>query len=314
MSHRVFVEIPTWLGDAVMSTPAIENLVQSYGDIKLTLFGSFVSTRALQKHPNVEKVIVDESKKSGNRFFNLYKIAKSAGRFDLALSFRRQLSSRFLLFCLDAKKKAVYERVGKKKQHQVQHYVDFVNRVLGTDAQAKSLQLYYPKYHYDKPTLGINPGATYGSAKRWYPQRFAQVAKAFSSSYDIVIFGAPKEVAMAQDVAKELDSLGVKNYTDLSGKTDIAQLIEHIGGLSLFITNDSGPMHIAAAYKVPTAAIFGPTKHDETSQWQNPKSAIVRKELECVPCMKRVCPLGTHECMRNIEAKEVIEKVSEVLK
>lgn len=71
-------------------------------------------------------------------------------------------------------------------------------------------------------------------------------------------------------------------------------------------------MHIAAAYSVPTVSIFGPTKHIETSQWMNQKSKIVRHDIECAPCMKRECPLGHHECMKSIEAQEVIEAVKEL--
>jgi heptosyltransferase-2 len=89
-------------------------------------------------------------------------------------------------------------------------------------------------------------------------------------------------------------------------------LCSKIGGLNLFITNDSGSMHIAGAYKVPTVSIFGPTKHLETSQWRNPNSAIVRKELECSPCMKRNCPIKTHECMKSITEEDVLKEVEKI--
>ena len=71
-------------------------------------------------------------------------------------------------------------------------------------------------------------------------------------------------------------------------------------------------MHVAAAYQVPTVAIFGPTKHKETSQWKNKKSKIVRLDMDCAPCMKRECPLKHHECMKNITAQEVIQAVREL--
>jgi len=106
---------------------------------------------------------------------------------------------------------------------------------------------------------------------------------------------------------------GIKNVINLAGKTSIAKLVSHIAGLDLFITGDSGPMHIAAAYKVPTVAIFGPTKHKETCQWKNPKSLIVRKELECSPCMKRTCPIKTHECMKEITSKDVLKVVEKIM-
>ena len=80
--------------------------------------------------------------------------------------------------------------------------------------------------------------------------------------------------------------------------------------LYLFITGDSGPMHLAAAFQVPTVAIFGPTKDNETSQWMNEKSTIVKMHLECQPCMKRTCPLKHHNCMRQVQASDVIGAVN----
>jgi heptosyltransferase-2 len=108
--------------------------------------------------------------------------------------------------------------------------------------------------------------------------------------------------------------MGITNYLNLAGKTNIKELCSRIGGLDIFITNDSGPMHVAAAYQVPTVAIFGPTRHFETCQWKNEKSVIVRRDdVPCAPCMKRTCPLKHHECMTKIEAHDVIKAVKEIL-
>ncbi len=68
-------------------------------------------------------------------------------------------------------------------------------------------------------------------------------------------------------------------------------------------------MHVAAAYQVPTVAIFGPTRYKETSQWMNEKSRLIRHEMDCSPCMKRECPLGHHDCMNSITSIEVIKAV-----
>ncbi len=98
MINKIFIEIPTWLGDAIMTTPAIENIIKEYPNAKITMLGSYVSTQALGKIPNVEKVIVDNSKKDGNRYINLIKLAKSIGKVDLAISFRRSFSSKLMMF------------------------------------------------------------------------------------------------------------------------------------------------------------------------------------------------------------------------
>ena len=157
--------------------------------------------------------------------------------------------------------------------------------------------------------LGINPGASYGSAKRWYPKEFADVAIDLSSQYDIIIFGGPDEKDIAKDIEKYLIEKGIDNYKNLAAKITINELINQISNLDLFITGDSGPMHLAAAFQIPTVAIFGPTKDNETSQWMNEKSMIVKKNLECQPCMKRTCPLKHHNCMKMVVASDVLRAV-----
>ncbi|MCT7537948.1 glycosyltransferase family 9 protein [Aliarcobacter butzleri] len=309
MIKEIFIEIPSWLGDAIMATPAIENLIKTYPDAQITLLGSFVSTQAFQGYPNIKKVIVDDTKKSGNRYKNLISLAKSIGRVDLAISFRRSISSKFMMFFIKAKKKFNYRRLTKKEIHLCIRYNDFVNKVLNLKNEVGDLKLYFKPFNYGKPTLGINPGATYGSAKRWYPEEFAKIAIEMSKKYNIVIFGGPAETNIAKDIENELVSKGITNYQNLAGKTTIPELIEKIAGLDLFITNDSGPMHIAAAYKVKTIAIFGPTKFTETNQWNNPNGEIVTKNLDCAPCMKRVCPLKHHNCMKNITAADVLNVI-----
>ena len=111
------------------------------------------------------------------------------------------------------------------------------------------------------------------------------------------------------DIEKELQEANITNYENLSGKTTVEELIEQIASLNLFITNDSGPMHIAATFQIPTIAIFGSTRFNETHQWANDHEIIIRKEMECSPCMKRICPLKHHNCMKLITAEDVLEKL-----
>ncbi|RRS31265.1 MAG: ADP-heptose--LPS heptosyltransferase [Epsilonproteobacteria bacterium (ex Lamellibrachia satsuma)] len=302
---KILIEIPTWLGDAVMATPAIENLIKHYKDVEITIVGSYVSVEALKYHPNVVKSVVLDKK-----YRLLYKTAKSLDYFDLAISFRSSFRSKVFLYFINAKQKFQFSKK-YKNMHQVEKYNTFMNDALQTDYPATDLKLYVQPFHYDKPTLGINPGATYGSAKRWYPEEFAKVAIALSKNYDIIIFGGPTETEIAKDIEKQIRKSGVGNVENLAGKTSIEELISKIAGLSRFITNDSGPMHIAAAYKIPTIAIFGPTKDKETNQWKNPQGIIVKKEMDCAPCMKRTCPLKHHECMKLIKAEDVLKAMDQ---
>lgn len=322
---KILIILPNWLGDAIMATPAIELLSQSYANAKFTFVGSYASIEALKHHPLCEKAIVDETKKSSWRLLATYKLARELGEFHLAITFRNQIHSSWLLrftktvICIAKASwhsKLLLSHTPKitHNQHLVQQYSQLA--MINSDTfkgESPKLKLYIKPKEFQKPTLGINAGATYGSAKRWYPDRFAQVATKFSKDYEILIFGGPNEIEMAKDIEDNLISLGVTNYRNIAGKTSIEELCSHIAGCSIFITNDSGPMHVAAAYQVPTVAIFGPTRYKETSQWMNERSVIVRKEMKCSPCMKRECPLGHHECMKNIHANEVIEAVKTLL-
>ena len=305
---KILIELPTWLGDCVMATPAIKNIVNFYNDVEITFIGSFVSIEALKNHPNAIKTFVLDKK-----YTSLYKITRDLGNFDAFFSFRSSIRSKFLKFLMSAKNKYQFDKNNYQNRHQVEKYNDFINDSLSIDLTAGKLQIYgYDIAKSKKKILGINPGASYGSAKRWYPQEFAKVARELSGEYDVIIFGGPSESDIAGDIEQALMDSGVTNYKNLAGNTTITELINKIASLDLFITGDSGPMHVAAAFQVPTVAIFGPTKDKETSQWMNKKSIIVKKNLDCQPCMKRTCPLQHHDCMNLIKAIDVLKAVNSI--
>jgi heptosyltransferase-2 len=303
---KILIELPTWLGDSVMATPAIESLVYHFSDIEITLLGSFVSIEVLKNHPKVNKTYVLDKK-----FVNLYKTLKNFGEFDVFLSFRGSFRSKLIKFCISSKSKYQFDKNKYNNDHQVEKYINFINDSLNIKTFAGELILHTEEKNKDgkNKLLGINPGASYGSAKRWYPKEFANVACDLSSQYDIIIFGGTKEKDIAKDIENYLIEKGVDNYQNLAAQTSIEELISQISNLDLFITGDSGPMHLAAAFQIPTVAIFGPTKDKETSQWMNEKSMIVKKNLECQPCMKRTCPLKHHNCMKMVLASDVLRAV-----
>lgn len=305
---EIFIELPTWLGDTVMATPAIEALIHSKA--KVTFFGSFASTALFENHPKKHKIIIDESKKSFFRFFYMYRLSHKINA-NIVASFRSSFYTKVLLFFLNIKKSAHFRQT-KEEKHQVLKYLDFVEKNFTCKTKNKDLKLYFSPNPSPSKALGLNPGATYGSAKRWYPKYFAEVAKEFADDYEIIIFGGSGEKDMAKTIEKCLAKENIK-CQNLAGKTTIKELCEKIASLSLFITNDSGPMHIAAAFKVPTIALFGPTKFKETSPWQNPNATLLHKNLSCMPCMKRVCPIKTHECMRDLTPNEVIREARKLV-
>jgi heptosyltransferase-2 len=304
---KLLIEIPTWLGDAVMASGSINKLIEYLNPTEVIIFGNIISTELFKEHPKVSRIVIDTTR-DGNRLFNVFKISKEL-KCDIAVTYRRYFFSKLLMF-LSGKK---YFWINKKyKGHLVEQLNNYVDDILNKKLELYNPKIYFTPKKYKKPTLGINPGATYGSAKRWYPKKFAQVANELAKSYDIIIFGGPGEEEIAKDIE---DNLTVPNYQNLCGKLTIKELCEHIGGLELFITNDSGPMHIAAAFEVKTVAIFGPTNYTETSPYGT-KYSIVTKDIECAPCMKRVCPLkgeDNHKCMKEISANDVLSSVKEVI-
>ena len=306
---KILIELPTWLGDCTMATPAIENLVNHFSDVEITLLGPMNSIELLKNHPKVIKTYpLDKN------YFNLYTTAKSIGEFGLFVSFRSSLRSKFLKFWISSKKKNQFDKSKFIKGHQVEKYNQFINTVINNKSIPGKLILHHEDNikEFKNKILGINPGASYGYSKRWYPKKFAEVAYELSSHYDIVIFGGAGEKEIAFDIEKNLIKKGVTNYQNLSDKTSITELIAQIKNLDMLITGDSGPMHFAAALQIPTVAIFGPTKDSETSQWMNSQSTIVKKNLECQPCMQRICPLKHHNCMNLVEASDVIEAIQKL--
>ena len=381
---RILIELPTWLGDAVMASAAVEAIAkhaafsagnlagefenlgepdfsfssQNFGPVtqeiqifkndtpnlndkfdadggvnltanaqenqnpqnlqkeahepvKIVFFGSFAACELFKAHPNCECVIVDSSKKAKFRLWWLFWQARNLGKFDAAFSFRSSFASKILLFGARAGRKFIFQK-SKDGAHQVQKYLKFVKAALNLKRADDELKLYFEPRKFDTPVLGLNPGASYGSAKRWYPAYFAQVALHFKDKFKIMIFGGAGERDMCEQIKQILRENGAE-CENLAGKTSVRELCENIGGIGqsggIFVTNDSGPMHIAAAYKTPTIALFGPTRFTQTCSWRNKNARILHLNLECMPCMKRVCPLKTHACMKDLSPQAVIETI-----
>ena len=309
---KILIELPSWLGDTVMATPAIENLAGYYDNPEITLLGSDISVEILKNHPKVIKTLVFDK-----NYTSLFRMLKKLGKFDVFFSFRSSFRSRLIKLLISSINKYQHNNNKFQNRHQVEKYNDFVNESLNTDFSAGRLNIVIGNLiesetisvEKDHLTLGFNPGASYGDSKRWYPEEFVEVGAQLSNKYNIIIFGGPNEKEIAADIEKGLIEKGVTNYQNLAGNTSVEELIYHISTLDMFVTGDTGPMHLAATFQIPTVAIFGPTKVNETSQWMNDKSIIVKRNLECQPCMKRTCPLKHHNCMKLIKAKEVLDAI-----
>jgi heptosyltransferase-2 len=150
--------------------------------------------------------------------------------------------------------------------------------------------------------LGVNPGATFGSAKRWFPDRFAAVADALSEEWgaSVALMGSIPEMPLSA----EIEAAMRRKPVNLAGRTTVREMMALLSLCGFLVTNDSGPMHIAAALGVPLVAIFGPTDWRTTSPWTR-KAKIVRVDVDCSPCMRRECDRG-HECMLGVTSDMVV--------
>jgi heptosyltransferase II len=164
-----------------------------------------------------------------------------------------------------------------------------------------------------QPVIGVSPGAAYGHAKCWLPERFAESAAAVASQRGgtVVLFGTPNDAADCNAVEQYLKSYSVPSV-NLAGQTTLRQFIDLAAACSVFLTNDSGSMHVASALGVPTIAIFGPTNPVTTGP-AGPQNTIVREKVDCSPCLKRECPID-HRCMTRITAARVVEAASSLIR
>jgi heptosyltransferase-2 len=157
--------------------------------------------------------------------------------------------------------------------------------------------------------VGVNPGSTYGGAKRWLPERYAEAALRVSRQIEqqqgrpvsVVILGAKGEEELGHSVA---DRLTVRSAV-LSGQTNIRELMAATKRCTILLTNDTGPMHMAAAFAVPVVAVFGPTDWKTTAPYGQ-EASIVRQPVDCAPCLLRECPID-HRCMTGVTVDMVTQ-------
>ena len=151
--------------------------------------------------------------------------------------------------------------------------------------------------------IGVSPGAAFGSAKRWLPERFASAARALALEMDarIAVFGSKSEAALAAEVA----ALAGDRARSLAGETTLAQYLELAATCRVYLTNDSGSMHVAAALGLPTVAIFGATDVEATGP-AAPWARVISEPVECSPCLLRECVVPGHPCMTGVSAERVV--------
>ena len=167
------------------------------------------------------------------------------------------------------------------------------------------------KYGIEGPVIGLSPGAAYGTAKQWLPDRFAEAAVLIARirGATVGLFGAASERALCDEIGARIQRDGVK-ARNFAGETTLGEFIDMAAACSVFLTNDSGPMHIASALGVPTVAVFGATDHEATGP-TGEKARVVREAVRCSPCLLRNCPID-HRCMTGVTGARVAETALEL--
>jgi heptosyltransferase-2 len=329
---RIVIKGTNWIGDVFLSLPAVYSLRHLFPKAEIAIalkwplgdlvrgIGIIDTVHDYEGTMNGEKKLIGQLRKK---------------RYDLGVCFPRSLHAALLIFFGGARERLGYAadlrsaflttRVTRtqavKSLHQSEYYRHLISvlgdpgplvipRLLLSDDEKAWAERFLKREGYRGGTLvGINPGAAYGDAKRWYPDRFAAVADALARRHDaeIIIFGGPADRAAAEEVSRHMKS----PHVFAAARTTLRELISLIARCILFITNDTGPMHIAAAVDVPILAVFGPTNPITTSPMGI--FEMVRHDVDCSPCLERSCPAGHHRCMELVKESEVIERAEKFL-
>lgn len=331
------MRLPNWLGDGVMFTPSFQALKEHYPNAVFVLVGSEATCGLFEEDERVRAVVVDRSKKHFSRTLATLRLAKSLvkefGKFDLAITFTNHFYSALLLAFTGVKRRIGYGGFlhsflltdSLRKQtfpHQVLSYGHLLSPLGITLKDLGELSLSFGKRQRRdgsvKKRIGIASGAAFGSSKMWSLESFARVGAHFLSlGYEVVLFGSGREAENNAKITEFISQIlgnPPAGLLDLSDQTTIPKLCQEIAKLDAFLSNDSGPMHIAAALRVPLVALFGPTHPTYCLPYRAKPAEIINLHLSCSPCQKRVCPLKHHNCMRGIDPEIVIESIKKVLK
>jgi len=335
----LLVRATNWLGDAVMTTPALAAVREGLPDARIALLAKPLVAELFRHHPDVDEVIVYE--RPGRHEGSLGRLRLGAElrrrRFDGALLLQNAFDAALIAFLGRIPERAGYPTDARRflltlpvpmppgifERHDVEYYLCLLDglgiprpepavlklAVTGEEREAMATRLASLGIERGAPIVTINPGATYGSAKRWYPDRFAAVADALSAEWGaaVVIVGSTAEAPLSGEIEAATRTPPV----NLAGKTTVRELMALLSLSSFLVTNDSGPMHIGAALGVPLVAIFGPTDWRRTSPWSG-RAKVVRVEVDCSPCRLRVCDRG-HECMLGVTPGMVLDAARQLL-
>ena len=338
---RVVVRVPNWVGDAVMSVPALRELRRVLPDARITLVARPGTADIFMDADFIDDVLIYERLGIASVWNQISEWRQR--RFDLALLFQNAFEAALIASLARVPIRLGYDTdrrsflltnplpqpAWKNERHESFYYLNVVAEVERLLNGASSLESTEPRFdlkvsegrkrqarellhqhglRIGAPLVLLCPGSINSRAKRWPAERYAAVGdRLIESGANVVLIGSPGELDVSQDACKHAQRQPIV----LTGKTTVAEAAAIISMADILITNDTGPAHIGAALGTPTLVIFGPT-NPLTTYPMSPNAEIVRRPPDCAPCMLRDCPID-HRCMTAITPDEVFERATALM-
>lgn len=340
--QNILIRSTNWVGDAVMTTPAVRTIRRNYPDARLTLLALPWVVDIFSASPHIDRIFTYDRDGRHKGLKGKFALAGElrGEHFDAAILLQNAFEAALIAFIARIPVRAGYTTDGRglllshgvrkqrgiKLRHQVHYYQEMLQG-LGLDAGPDELELHladddvlWAAGHINQfaagrkgTVIGINPGAAYGPAKCWPAAKYSALARKLcidDPDVLIVVFGTRADQSAAREIIDTVDDQS--RVIDLTGQTTLGQAMAMIHICNVFVTNDSGLMHVAAALQVPTVAIFGSTDHIATAPFSE-KASIVRIDLNCSPCLKTHCPRKDFRCMEEIHVDDVAAAIDKHL-
>ena len=334
---NIIVRMPNWVGDVIMSTPVLTDLRKAFPDAYITVMCRSPMGELLQEFPDIDEIFCFTKASRlvrRNEKKNIMEKLQN-GKYDLGLILPNTFSSAWWFWQGEVKYRIGYNSCKRgfllthpvelpidiQKRHLIATYKNLLT-VLGIPPSTTLPKLYLKESEVDQAKLllsqhgvrahhrivGINPGAAYGSAKCWLPERFREVTTRLLENKDVVVvyFGDLITANLVKEICQGLSP----RVINMAGLTSLRELSCLISLCDVLLTNDSGPMHIAGAFNTPVVALFGSTSSIMTGPWHN--GTVIQKQVSCSPCYRRVCPID-FRCMKQIQVEEVFAAIIRAL-
>jgi heptosyltransferase-2 len=335
---KILIRATNWIGDAIMALPAVRAIRARPGTTVSILARGPVAELYLDQNVADELIVYDHhGQHSGVAGRERLARELRARKFDSALLLQNAFDAAWLVWRAGIPERIGYARdgrgllltnavpvpkTGEIPPHEKFYYLELLRRagwidnltddpfipllVTENSRQRAAEFLTNAGARPNAVRVAVGAGAAYGSAKCWPPARFAQTANQLQQQWDadVILFGAAGEAQVSSAIAAAMPRPPI----DLIGKSAVADLPAILSLCSVFVGNDSGAMHVAAAVGLPTVGIFGPTNPFGTAP-ATPQRTIVRHQTYCSPCFLRRCPID-HRCMTGIATADVVAAVN----